>query len=54
VLPCYLGERGLVRVGDPVEAMGADLWLLQHPDLRRTERVRALQPDLSGRAGPIG
>ncbi|BAV96138.1 LysR family transcriptional regulator [Lysobacter enzymogenes] len=61
VLPCYLGdaERGLVRVGAPVEAMGADLWLLNHPDLRRTERVRALadalreglrelQPRLSG------
>lgn len=44
VLPCYLGdrERGLVRVGAPVEAMGADLWLLSHPDLRRSERVRAL------------
>lgn len=62
VLPCYLGdaERGLARVGDLVEAMGSGLWLLHHPDLRRSERVRALadamreglgerQPVLSGR-----
>lgn len=60
-LPCYLGdaERGLVRVGEPLDAMASDLWLLNHPDLRRTERVRvfadairtgfaALQPRLDG------
>jgi DNA-binding transcriptional LysR family regulator len=62
VLPCHLGdaERRLVRVGDPVPAMAVDLWLLSHPDLRRTERIRVfadalreglatLQPMFDGR-----
>ncbi|MGH8079988.1 MAG: LysR family transcriptional regulator [Lysobacter sp.] len=61
VLPCYLGdaERRLARVGDPLEPLSSDLWLLSHPDLRRTERIRvfadalregfaALQPLLNG------
>jgi DNA-binding transcriptional LysR family regulator len=43
-LPCYLADRtpGLVRVHDPVRAMETGLWLLTHPDLRTTARVRAL------------
>jgi DNA-binding transcriptional LysR family regulator len=42
-LPCYLGDSrpGLVRVHPPVEAMTTALWLLTHPDLRRTARIRA-------------
>jgi DNA-binding transcriptional LysR family regulator len=64
LLPCYLGdpERRLVRVGEPLEALNTDLWLLNHPDLRRTERIRvfadalregfaALQPRLDGASG---
>ncbi|QWF16445.1 LysR family transcriptional regulator [Lysobacter capsici] len=64
VLPCHLGdaERRLVRVGDPVPGIAVDLWLLSHPDLRRTERIRvfadalrdglaALQPIFDGRGG---
>lgn len=63
VLPCYLGDgaRGLVRVGALLPGLASELWLLQHPDLRRTERVRAfaeamragfaaLQPRLDGAA----
>lgn len=44
VLPCYLGEpaTGLVRVGEPLPALALDLWLLTHPDLRTTARVRAV------------
>lgn len=62
VLPCYLADddRRLVRVGEPLDALAADLWLLSHPDLRRTERIRVfseamreglarLQPALDGR-----
>ncbi|MEH6422530.1 LysR family transcriptional regulator [Pseudomonas sp. CGJS7] len=65
MLPCYLGdaERQLVRVGPPQPAAASDLWLLSHPDLRRTERVRvfadalregfaALQSRLDGASVP--
>lgn len=43
-LPSYMGERDerLVRVGAWLDALEMDLWLLTHPDLRRTARVRAL------------
>jgi len=43
-LPCFLGdgERDLIRVGDPLEALTMDLWILTHPDLRNTARVKAL------------
>lgn len=42
VLPCYLGENDeqLVRVGRDIPSMAIDLWILTHPDLRKTERVR--------------
>lgn len=44
LLPCYLGDPDtrLARVGDPVDALAIDLWLLLHADLRRSARVRAL------------
>jgi DNA-binding transcriptional LysR family regulator len=44
VLPCYLGdpEVDLVRVlPDPVPALGAELWIVTHADLKHTARVRA-------------
>ncbi|MHB0775638.1 LysR family transcriptional regulator [Halomonas sp. WWR20] len=43
VLPCYLAEDepDLQRLGDPILALTTDLWLLTHPDLRRTARVLA-------------
>jgi len=42
-LPCYLGDRdpGLVRVRGPIADMASTLWVLVHPDLRRTARIRA-------------
>ena len=42
VLPCYLAEteEQLVRVGGAIPSMATDLWVLTHPDLRRTERIR--------------
>ncbi|MEM7683297.1 MAG: LysR family transcriptional regulator [Pseudomonadota bacterium] len=42
-LPTYLGERDtdLVRVHDPEDAFTWDLWLLAHPDVRRSARVHA-------------
>lgn len=43
ILPCFLGNayEGLTRIAvDP--AWETELWLLTHPDLRQTARVRAL------------
>lgn len=44
VLPTYLGESDacLSRYGGPVKEVAVDLWLLTHPDLRQTARVRAV------------
>ncbi|MEM7188772.1 MAG: LysR substrate-binding domain-containing protein, partial [Pseudomonadota bacterium] len=42
-LPCYLGEAhdDLVRVHEPDDEFTWDLWLLAHPDVRRSARVHA-------------
>jgi len=63
-LPCFLADPlpELARVLPPQPAMTSELWLLTHPDLRRTARVRAFmdalarglrreRPLLEGRAG---
>ena len=44
VLPAYLGDpaTGLIRVSPILEDLATDLWLLTHPDLRLTARVRAM------------
>jgi len=51
VLPCYLGDREptLARIGDTLPELAADLWLLTHPDLRETVRVRAFLDFLADR-----
>jgi DNA-binding transcriptional LysR family regulator len=43
LMPCYLGDREpqVQRVGEPIAELRGELWLLTHPDLRRTARVRA-------------
>lgn len=43
-LPCFIGDqsRGLVRLGEPEPSFSAGLWLLTHPDLRRSPRIRVL------------
>jgi molybdate transport repressor ModE-like protein len=42
-LPCFLADPDpeLERLGPPMAEMEAALWLITHPDLRRTARVRA-------------
>ena len=63
VLPTFLGdpEPDLLRIRPPQEELVTDLWLLTHPDLRRTARVRvfldflfealrAARPLLAGKA----
>lgn len=44
MLPCYLGDADarLVRLGEPLETLTLELWILTHPDLRHTARVKAL------------
>ena len=43
-MPCYAGDSDprIVRVSDPIPALDMDLWVLTHPDLRSSARVRAL------------
>ncbi|MEC9481824.1 MAG: LysR family transcriptional regulator [Halomonas sp.] len=43
VLPCYLAdhEPELRRLDKPIPELATDLWLLTHPDLRRTARILA-------------
>lgn len=43
VLPCYLGDQSpdLVRLKDPDPRAVWDIWLLAHPDVRRSARVHA-------------
>ncbi len=48
LLPCYVGDFDprLVRVGEPFSHLDLDLWVLTHPDLRHTARVRAFMTHL--------
>ena len=51
-LPCYLGDAtpGLARLDPaPLAEVESALWVLTHPDLRRTARVRAFT-DFAARA----
>jgi molybdate transport repressor ModE-like protein len=41
LLPTFLGEReGLVRLTEPLEDLGYDLWIVAHRDARALPRVR--------------
>lgn len=40
-LPTYLGD-GLVKIADAPENTFTDLWLLTHPELRKSARIRAV------------
>ena len=52
VLPCYLAENDeqLSRVGGVIPSMATDLWILTHPDLRKTERIRIFLDHVAGLA----
>jgi len=41
-LPCYLadGVKGLVRLRSPRTTISLEIWILLHPDLRHTARIR--------------
>lgn len=44
MLPCFVGDPdpAVERVCAPIEEAGSALWLLVHPDNRRSARIRAL------------
>ena len=48
-LPCFLadGEPALERVLPPEPAIASELWLLTHPELRRSARIRAFMDHLA-------
>jgi DNA-binding transcriptional LysR family regulator len=42
LLPCFIGDTiGLTRLSDTLPDIGAGIWLLTHPDLKQSARVRA-------------
>lgn len=44
MLPCYVADRhsGLVRATQKAPQAARDIWILTHPDLRQTQRIRAV------------
>lgn len=52
-LPCYIGDSDarLVRVRPPIAEMTTALWVLTHPDLARTARVRLLMDHVAAALG---
>jgi len=48
-LPCFLADPDtrLDRILPPPDELASELWLLTHPDLRRTARVKALMDFLA-------
>lgn len=52
-LPCYVGDADerLIKVSDPIENLDLDLWVLTHPDLRNTARIRAMMSFLYDELG---
>lgn len=54
-LPCYVGDADprLLRVSDTTAHLDMQLWVLTHPDLRNTARVRAMMAHLYEELGAI-
>jgi DNA-binding transcriptional LysR family regulator len=55
LLPCFLGdpEPKLRRLMDPPAELITDLWIMSHPDLRRSPRVRLLSDHLYQQFKPL-
>ena len=49
MLPCFMGDSDplLERYGDPDPAYNPGLWVLLHPDLKRTARVLAFRDHMT-------
>ena len=59
LLPCYIGAavQGLAQLTPPLRDLQSELWVITHPDLRNTARVRAFLDfcaDEIARRRPIG
>ncbi|MCJ2142541.1 LysR family transcriptional regulator [Methylobacterium sp. E-066] len=54
-LPCFEGDAdpALRRLSGPHPEIGADLWMLTHPDLRHAGRVRAFMDHLAEAILPL-
>jgi DNA-binding transcriptional LysR family regulator len=54
-LPCYVGDGDprLSRVSDAIASLDMHLWVLTHPDLRNTARVRAMMSHLYEELGGL-
>ncbi len=54
-LPCFMGDLDpdLARVLPPQPEMDSALWLLTHPDLRRTARIRVVLDLLAQHFAPL-
>lgn len=52
-LPCFIGDArpGLARLQPPQPDYGTDLWVLTHPDLRQSARVRVFLDFLAAEIG---
>lgn len=52
-LPCYVGDVDprLKRLSPTMPEMASNLWLITHPDLRRTPRIRAVLDHLAAYFG---
>lgn len=55
LLPCFMGDAdpALVRVLDPPADLRSDLWVMSHPDLRRSPRVALLTRHLAKGLRPL-
>ena len=53
--PCLWGDAypELQRLTEPLPTFGMDLWLLTHPDLRHTARVRAFIEHAEEQMAPL-
>lgn len=54
-LPCFIADvrPGLTRLAPPAQQLSADLWLLTHPDLRHTPRVRLFMDFMATELGRV-
>ncbi|SFH98376.1 DNA-binding transcriptional regulator, LysR family [Bosea sp. OK403] len=52
-VPCFIADTrpGLTRLAAPDPGFAADLWLLTHPDLRHSPRVRLFMDFIAGELG---
>ena len=57
LLPTFVGDafKGLRRVGDPIESLGTDRWLVMHHDERNEPHIRKAVNAIAGllKTGPV-